>query len=548
MKIGFSVAFGFALMLVTTVSAAPAVFDVRKYGAAADGKTLDTPAFNSAIAACTSAGGGQVLVPPSRYLTGTIRLQSNITLLLEAGAEIVGTPDLEQYQGFIPPKGNPLARISPRWHRALILGVGVENVAIAGRGTINGNKVFDPRGEERMRGPHAVLFGNSKNISLRDISIIDAGNYAVMLEFTSQVEVRGIKVTGGWDGVHFRGWKDNPSRDVTITDCEFYTGDDAIAGWFWENTLIARCILNSSCNGIRLIGPARKLIIHDCLFFGPGRFEHRTSREKHRTNMLAGILLQPGAWDPTEGRLDEVEISNITLHDVTTPLSLTLTPGNSAGRIAVHQMTGTGIYRTAASIESWAETPVERFTMSGVDLEFTGGGTTEQAAMQVSRPRTDARVLPVWGIYARNVKTLDLRDVRLNLVADDARPAMMADDVERIGMDAVRFPTDSKPRLAFAGVRDLRLRDTGVELVTAQCVDLNATGDPITIAATVQNGGQEGLTKVHLTVGDQSQTRWVWMQANERKEVVFTGWKPEPGPHTAQCGDLKRPLRLPVVP
>jgi hypothetical protein len=129
----------------------------------------------------------------------------------------------------------------------LLLGVGVEHVAITGQGTINGNKVFDARGEERMRGPHTVLFGNSKNITLRDISIKDAANYAVMLEFTSQVEVRGVKITGGWDGVHFRGWKDNPCRDISITNCEFYTGDDCIAGWWWENTLVSNCIINSSC-------------------------------------------------------------------------------------------------------------------------------------------------------------------------------------------------------------------------------------------------------------------------------------------------------------
>ena len=122
-----------------------------------------------------------------------------------------------------------------------------------------------------------MLFGNSKNITIRDISIRDAGNYAVLLEFTSHVEVRGVKITGGYDGVHFRGWKDDPCRDVSITDCEFYTGDDCIAGWYWQDTLIDRCVLNSSCNGIRLFGPAKNLIIHNCLFFGPGRYEWRTA-------------------------------------------------------------------------------------------------------------------------------------------------------------------------------------------------------------------------------------------------------------------------------
>ncbi len=427
-----------------------------------DGKTLDTGAFNKAISVCASAGGGQVLVSPGRYLTGTIHLKSNITLLLEAGAEIVGTPDLTRYDAFGVPEGNLRAGTSGAWHRALVLGVSVENVAIVGRGVINGNKVFDAEGEENMRGPHGILFGNSRNIALRDISIRDAGNYAVMLEYTSDVEVRGIKVTGGWDGVHFRGWKDKPCRNVTITDSEFYTGDDNVAGWFWEDTVIARCTFNSSCNGIRLIGPAKRLIVHDCLFFGPGRFEHRTSREQHRTNMLAGILLQPGAWDPTEGRLDDVQISNVTMHDVASPFSLTLSPGNTAGRITINGMTATGVYRAAASIESWAEAPVESMTLRDLNLEFVGGGRSD-GSPTVHRPHGDARVLPVWGIYAHNVKALELQNVRLNTVRPDGRPALMMDSVERLELDAVQTPQSDVPGLALSDVRELIFRNTDLK-------------------------------------------------------------------------------------
>jgi len=452
---------GIAYALAQGAPASPGLCPVRQYGAVGDGKTLDTAAFNRAIEACAAAGGGQVLVSPGHYLTGTIRLKSNITLLLDAGAEIAGTSDLTQYEAFNPPDGKLPTSTSSPWHRALVLGVNVENVSITGRGVINGNKVFDPQGEEHMRGPHAVLFGNSRNIALRDISIRDAGNYAVMLEFTSDVEVRGIKVTGGWDGVHFRGGKDRPNRNVTITDSEFYTGDDSIAGWFWEDTVITRCILNSSCNGIRLIGPAKRLIIHDCLFFGPGRFEHRTSRERHRTNMLAGILLQPGAWDRTEGRLDDVQISNVTMHDVATPFSLTLTPGNTAGRIEVNGMTATGVYRAAASIESWAEEPVESVTMRGLNLEFAGGGRAAQAPVQ--RPHVDARELPVWGIYARNVRSLELQDVRLNVIQPDGRPALMMDDVGRLELDAVHTPPSDVPALALFDVRELSLRNTDLK-------------------------------------------------------------------------------------
>ena len=431
-----------------------AVFDVRDHGAAGDGKVADTVALNRAVDACAAAGGGQVLFPRGKYLTGTVHLRSNVTLLLEAGAEIVGHPDPEQYQNFTPPAGTPLAN-RLRWHRALLLGVGVENVTITGRGVINGNKVFDPRGEERMRGPHTILFGNSSNVTIRDVSIIDSANYAVMLEFTSRVDVRGVTITGGWDGVHFRGWKGNPCRDVAITGCQFFTGDDCIAGWYWEDTLIADCVINSSCNGIRLIGPATNLVIHDCLFYGPGKFEHRTSGDKKRRNMLAGLCLQPGAWDQTEGLLDRVEVSNVTMHDVTTPLHLAVKEGNTVGRVSVGGLKASGVYRAAVSVEGWAKEPIGRVTLRDLDVEFTGGGTEEQAAMRVESPGVDARPLPAWGLYARHVKRLDLDDVSLGVEGEDRRPVLIAEDVDTLTVDRFHFPKDARPPV-LRNVRSVR--------------------------------------------------------------------------------------------
>ncbi|MFI5379077.1 MAG: glycoside hydrolase family 28 protein [Tepidisphaerales bacterium] len=518
------------------------VFDVRQHGALGDGKTPDTAAINKAVIACASAGGGQVKFPPGKYLTGTINLASNITLQLDAGAEIIGTADLDRYQNFNPPGSTPLAGRN-RWHRALVLGVGVENVAIMGPGTINGNKVFDATGEEKMRGPHAVLFGNSKGITLRDVSIKDAANYAVMLEFTSQVEVRGVKITGGWDGVHFRGWKDNPCRDVSITNCEFYTGDDCIAGWFWENTLIANCIINSSCNGIRLIGPAKGVIIDNCLFFGPGRFEHRTSRDKHRTNMLAGLCLQPGAWDKTEGPMDDVAISNITMHNVTTPLHLSLKPGNVGGRVTIDRMTATGCYLAAASIESWAATPIEHVTLRDVNLSFTGGGTAEQAKLVVKSPPVDARPLPAWGLYARNVKHLDLQNVRLTLDAADARPMAICDGVDRLTLDTFKFLRTTELPFAFTGVNDVRLSDTNLPTAPAKCVDLKF--DATTVTATVE-APQDGLAKVDLTYGGNPLTRWTYLKSGEKKDVLFANLPAlPPGKHGLRCGDVSREVTRP---
>jgi polygalacturonase len=76
------------------VQAEPAqtVFNVRDFGAAGDGKNLDSPAIDRAIDAAAKAGGGTVLVPAGTYLSGSIHLQSNIHLLIDAGAIILGAP------------------------------------------------------------------------------------------------------------------------------------------------------------------------------------------------------------------------------------------------------------------------------------------------------------------------------------------------------------------------------------------------------------------------------------------------------------------------
>ncbi len=109
-------------LLAATLLAATAwvqgavVVSVTEHGAKGDGKTLDRTALNRAVEACAGAGSGQVRVPPGRYLTGTVRLRSGITLMLDAGAVLVGTPDLEQYESYAPPESRPGDR--NHWHSA----------------------------------------------------------------------------------------------------------------------------------------------------------------------------------------------------------------------------------------------------------------------------------------------------------------------------------------------------------------------------------------------------------------------------------------------
>ena len=542
-----------ALLLATeaAVASTAGVYDVRDYGAAGDGQTLDTPAIHKAVEACAAAEGGQVRFPPGRYLSGTVHLKSHVTLFLEAGARLVGTTNLDRYQQPTPPDFLPEAKWG-KWHRALILADGLEDIAIAGDGVIDGNKVFDPTGEERMRGPHTFVFVNCRNVTVRDVSFVDSANYAVFFQVSDHVEIRNVKFTGGWDGVHFRGGPGRPCRDVSIVGCQFFTGDDSIAGRYWENTLISNCIVNSSCNGIRLIGPATHLIVHNCLFYGPGVHPHRTS---NRYNMLAGLNLQPGAWDATKGELDDVLISDITMHNVNTPFHFSLKPGNTAGTIVVNRVTATGVYRAASSVESWAETAFANVVFRDVTIEYTGGGTKQQASMSVKSPGVDARPLPAWGFYIRNVDSLQFDNVRLRYEKEDLRPALICDGVERLALDGLRFrrAAGAEAPLVLDNVEQIVVQGTDLALVQPQFRDIGlasqddsgrfVAGGKYAVSVSVENGNAEGLAGIELTVAERKTTRWVWLEPGEKQKVVFDGLTaPSQGTHQVRVGPLSTNL------
>lgn len=429
-----------------TTPAADRIFNIRSHGTAGNGQVEETSAIQSAIDACADAGGGQVVVPPGRHLSGTLHLRSHVTLKLMAGATLVGTTNLTAYARPHPPAFMPEARWG-NWHRGLIVGEKVEDITLLGPGVIDGAKVFDPQGEEHMRGPHTIVLSDCRKITVRDLTIVDSANYAVFFMVSDDVEFRNVKFIGGWDGIHWRGAPERWCHNVDIINCRFFTGDDAIAGRYWENTLITGCVINSSCNGVRLIGPARNLIIHDNLFFGPGHRPHRTSRERHRTNMLSGIILQPGAWDATQGPLDNVLLSDNTMQNVCSPVTLWCKPGNTIGRVVVDGLNATDVYRAPLSIESWADSPVQNVLLRNIQIEYSGGGTDELADRPVTGPGVDARPLPAWGLYARNVNTLTLEDVRLGVRNNDARPVLFAERVDSLTLDNTRYPEppDAQP-------------------------------------------------------------------------------------------------------
>src|SRR6187551_1490896 len=110
-------------------------FNIIKYGAKPDGLSLNTKSINAAILECNKKGGGVVLVPAGLWLTGPIEIKTNVNLHLQKNALLQFTTDFDQYPLV---KGNWEGLPQMR-NQSPISASNVENVAITGKGIIDGN-------------------------------------------------------------------------------------------------------------------------------------------------------------------------------------------------------------------------------------------------------------------------------------------------------------------------------------------------------------------------------------------------------------------------
>jgi len=414
------------------------VYDITLYGAIGNGRKLSTPAINAAIDACAKNGGGIVRIPKGIFITGSIYLKSNIRLHLDEGAVIRGTADIDQYDqykgsaslakynsGDAGPNANSI--MNERWGKGLILGSGINNVSIEGQGIIDGIHAFDSLGEEKMRGPHTIILGESRNITITGVTINRSANYAFLAYDIENAGFDNLQINEGWDGIHIRGGK-----NIVIRNCSFNTGDDAIAGGYWENMVISDCNINSSCNGIRLIMPATRLTIANCTIKGPGKYPHRTSKERNRTNMLSAILLQPGGWGSAPGNLHDVDIHDIEITDMNNPFMVVLNQGNEGDRISFERIKATGIRQAAASIESWQGGVFGNVLLRDISISYIGNSDAGLKNIIPGQPPADSRPLPAWALFARNVRHLQLENVTLSHEGEEARPAFVFDNTGKI--------------------------------------------------------------------------------------------------------------------
>ena len=540
--------FGLVIWSASLAPAQPATqFNVKNFGAAGDGVRSDTDAINKTIQAASDAGGGTVLVPAGTYVSGTLNLQDNVTLWIDAGATILGTKDLAGYHW---PQGGR------EWDGAIILANGVRNVALVGRGTINGQNLNNPKGEEHIRGPHAILFHNSKDILVRDITVKDAGNYSLILRSCERVNIDNVTAFNGYDGINM-----HDVRSATISNSRLYTGDDALAGAYWENVTVTNCILNSSCNAIRVGG--RNVLINNCMIYGPGEYAHRLG---FRRNTESGFQILPHSAGRgnansrrlvTPGPIDNMVLSNITMINVRSPVYIAFGAdapysGNNlgVGRIVVENLTAINCGRTPLYVAGPKERPAKSIILRNARMTFVGGVNEEESNGQGFSPYS---MLQAYGVYARNVENLELHDVRVDYSSKDRRPALFGENVGTVELDrfvAQREP-DGAPSLLFAGIRKLVMN--GVDATSAKVLvkaldplfgELIA-GERFLVPATIQNTGHEGLADIDLRLGEEVFRRSAWLGANETARVSFANVQSkDPGAIQLQLGDVSKNVTL----
>ncbi|WP_347052358.1 glycoside hydrolase family 28 protein [Flavobacterium olei] len=265
------------------------IYNINQFGAVADGKTLNTQAFEKAIKECASNGGGQVLVPNGKYLTGAIHLESNVNLHLEDNAEILFSINPNDYPIVHTSwEGTEVMNYSP-----LIYAKNKTNIAITGKGTLNGqadstnwwawagSKTYgwkkgtpsqnDPSnrevlvemaekgvpvaervfGEGRYLRPNFIEFFDCNTALIKEVTIINSPFWILHPIKTKNMIIDGVTVNS--HGPNNDGCDPEYSQNIIIKNCTFNTGDDCIA-----------IKAGRDGDGRRVAIPSKNIIVQNC--------------------------------------------------------------------------------------------------------------------------------------------------------------------------------------------------------------------------------------------------------------------------------------------
>lgn len=435
-------------------------YNILDFGATGGGNVLNTQAVNEAITKCNRDGGGTVVVPPGKYLTGTVVLLSNVNLHLMPGSELVGSRDTADY---LPMPGN-MFREGYR-HFGVVYGFNAKNVSITGTGTINGNgtsfmhgidrphtgpdyeKKYTRQGENYMKvvteaqdGPVAydfrpgllVIFDYCEGVQIRDVYLTDSPEWTVRIGNCENVSISGVTIKNNplipnSDGIHTRS-----SRNITISNCNIFGGDDALIvmgsgipengkttygnkSGIAENVAVTNCILSSRSSCIRIgygSNPIRNLVFSNLVMHtsnrGIGIFSRDDSSIENVSfsNVVINTRLHSGHW---WGNGEPIHISAIKSRNTGNPGKI-----NNIHFSDISATAGNGIL-----IYGDKESLISHVVLNNVDLKITKGRYTDSYGGNIDlRPAypMDHALFKADnpGLYATCVKDLMINGFRLD--------------------------------------------------------------------------------------------------------------------------------------
>ena len=461
------------------------IFDVSKFGAKGDGAVLDTAAIQSAIDAANKAGGGMVLLPAGRYLSGSLVLKSHVELHLAKGATLLGSTSRADYQ-----------RV--RWY-ALLLAKGQEDIKLSGEGTIDGQGrllvqdinrrmaagEYPPqertdRPDEDKR-PLVIEFSECRGVKVSGVTLRNSSGWLENYIRCENLVIEGIKVddTCYWNN---DGMDITDCRNVQISKCDINSADDGIClksgtgGKGCAEVEIADCRIRSSASALKFGTASRSgfrnihatnLTIYDTFrsavaleAVDGGTIDHVLIENIRATNTGNAIFLRLGQRDikSPPGILHDVVIRNLYVE---------VPAGKPDAR---YEIAGPPLKYPhnlmPSSITGLPGHPVQGVTLENIEIVFAGGGMPERARVALDAlgkiPEQAHNYpefsmfgeLPAWGFYLRHVDGVEFKNVRLTLKDRDFRPALVCDDVESLRLNDINIgPFCGEPVIVLSNTR-----------------------------------------------------------------------------------------------